>query len=183
MLILDCCDEKQSLDFKLYRVNLKPMPTPILQKLCGSEKPPLKFVPLYTEIKSHVKVSDADKVAMSAMISENKQWEDPVSVLHLGNESNQQSHQDMIVSMEKTAELIDNIYQYVCKCVTEEGNQDEENIKKIVARTLSDIPSLSYENVANNMFIKNRRDIMMINYLSKLTETQLCIAERISSGL
>ena len=187
MLIVDCCDDNQSLDFKLYRCDLKRFPQKVLEGLQNTKqedmKPESLFVPLYTEMKAKVKVSDADKVAMSAMINENKNWEDPISVARLGNEVKDESNEDMIISMEKTMELLDNIYQYVCQSLIEDDKADKQNMNEIVARTLADIPNLSYENATNNLFIKSRRDLVMINYLAKLTETQLCIAERISSGL
>lgn len=176
MLILDCCDENQSLDYKLYRSDVKSFPKAIVQKLNMTST----FTLLYTEVSAVIKASDADKVALSAMVSENKNWGDAVSVAHIGNEKEQV--QETTVSVEKTMELLDSIYQYVSNCVTNEKSE-KKDVQETVARTLASIPTLSYENAADNLFVKNRRDASMINYLAKLTETQLCIAERISSGL
>lgn len=85
------------------------------------------------------------------------------------------------LSMEKLYALLDSTLEYVQAVVDGKEAPDEEKGRQI-ADTLANVPRVRPE-IFDKLFHNSLQDLLMVSYLSRMTRTQLDVAEKLNASL
>merc|ERR1712107_846061 len=96
-------------------------------------------------------------------------------------EGNKKDDEPLLVSMEKLFTMLETASNYVDSVVDGKITADAEVGRK-VADTLATVPRIRPE-VFDKLFNDSLQDLLMVTYLSNITQTQLSIAEKLNASL
>lgn len=139
----------------------------------GKRMPPLaRFEPVDLQITAY----EAEKIGVDALINgipEDERLDAPASILT--------DFDNLEGSLYKLADMINGISTYVEKVKAGEM-QGDPVIGKMIVQALSNIPHLTEENF-QEILSGNMQDLLMVIYLSKVTRSQLLLADKINQLL
>jgi translation initiation factor 3 subunit F len=123
---------------------------------------------VFHELNLKLKTNEPERICLHEMIEANgEKKEKPVDALQ--------------VSMEKLFSLLDSTLDYVNQVVEGKVPADAEMGRQI-ADTLATIPRIRPQ-VFDELFHDSLQDLLMVTYLSNITQTQLTIAEKLNASL
>merc|ERR1712224_511997 len=91
------------------------------------------------------------------------------------------AEEPLLVSMEKLYNLLETWADYV-DSVVEGKNIPDAEVGRKVADALATVPRIRPE-VFDKLFNDSLQDLLMVTYLSNITQTQLSIAEKLNASL
>ena len=136
---------------------------------------------VFHEVRCSVVASDPERIVVNNMIQNVGDTTRSIS------ETNQNAL-DLTLSVEKLLGMLEKASSFVDDVITGTGegkSSDEDEVNEIgrkLADTLSGVPSIREEDF-DSMFNENMQDMLMVSYLSNLTQTQLTIAEKLNASL
>lgn len=128
---------------------------------------------MFHEIDMSLKSSDCEKICVDRMVKE----------CYYGGESKERGDDtdELKESVEKLLEMLEGASEYVDRVVDGSVAADDET-GMTIADTLSTVPRIRKE-VFDQLFNDSLQDMLMVNYLSHITKTQLTIAEKLNAIL
>jgi len=125
---------------------------------------------MFHELRLTLQNSDPEKLALHRMAEDSKDKRTPES-----------SDELLLISMEKLYNLLETASNYV-DSVIEGKTSPDADIGRKVADTLATVPRIRPE-VFDKLFDDSLQDLLMVTYLSNITQTQLSIAEKLNASL
>ena len=124
---------------------------------------------IFNELRLSLKSSEPEAICMSEMIAYEKGTTKASSIDALE------------VSMEKLHSLLETALEYVNSVVDGKVQPDAE-LGRQIADTLATVPRIRPQ-VFDRIFHDSLQDLLMVTYLSNITQTQLTIAEKLNASL
>lgn len=124
---------------------------------------------MFHELRLTLKNSEAETLALHRMVQDSK------------GESKESTEEPLLISMEKLYKLLETASDYVDSVVEGKTSADAE-VGRQVADTLATVPRIRPE-VFDKLFNDSLQDLLMVTYLSNITQTQLSIAEKLNASL
>lgn len=126
---------------------------------------------MFHELRLTLKNSEPETLALHRMVADSK-----------GKAAGEESAEEpLLVSMEKLYNLLETASDYVDSVIEGKTLPDAEVGRK-VADTLASVPRIRPE-VFDKLFNDSLQDMLMVTYLSNITQTQLSIAEKLNASL
>mmetsp|Transcript_10598 Transcript_10598/g.25091 ORF Transcript_10598/g.25091 Transcript_10598/m.25091 type:complete len:305 (-) Transcript_10598:162-1076(-) len=125
---------------------------------------------MFHELRLTLQKSEAETLALHRMVADSK-----------GRDAEESEEEPLLVSMEKLYNLLETASTYVDSVVEGNTSPDAE-IGRKVADTLATVPRIRPE-VFDKLFNDSLQDLLMVTYLSNITQTQLSIAEKLNASL
>jgi translation initiation factor 3 subunit F len=119
-----------------------------------------------------LKNSEPETLALHRMVADSKGKKDSEELVE---------QEPLLVSMEKLFNLLETASDYVDAVIDGKISPDAEVGRK-VADTLATVPRIRPE-VFDKLFNDSLQDLLMVTYLSNITQTQLSIAEKLNASL
>lgn len=123
---------------------------------------------MFHELRLTVQNSEPENLALHRMVADSK-GED------------KEKDEPLLVSMEKLYNMLEKASDYVDSVMDGKISPDAE-IGRQVANTLATVPRIRPE-VFDKLFNDSLQDLLMVTYLSNITQTQLSIAEKLNASL
>jgi len=123
---------------------------------------------MFHELRLTVQNSEPENLALHRMVADSK-GED------------KEKDEPLLVSMEKLYNMLEIASDYVDSVMDGKISPDAE-IGRQVAHTLATVPRIRPE-VFDKLFNDSLQDLLMVTYLSNITQTQLSIAEKLNASL
>lgn len=123
---------------------------------------------MFHELRLTVQNSEPENLALHRMVADSK-GED------------KEKDEPLLVSMEKLYNMLEIASDYVDSVMDGKISPDAE-IGRQVANTLATVPRIRPE-VFDKLFNDSLQDLLMVTYLSNITQTQLSIAEKLNASL
>lgn len=123
---------------------------------------------MFHELRLTLQNSEPETLALHRMVADSK-----------GKANEESVEEPLLVSMEKLYTLLTTASDYVDSVVDGKVSPDAEVGRK-VADTLATVPHIRPE-VFDKLFNDSLQDLLMVTYLSNITQTQLSIAEKLLS--
>lgn len=123
---------------------------------------------MFHELRLTVQNSEPENLALHRMVADSK-GED------------KEKDEPLLVSMEKLYNMLEIASDYVDSVMDGKRSPDAE-IGRQVANTLATVPRIRPE-VFDKLFNDSLQDLLMVTYLSNITQTQLSIAEKLNASL
>lgn len=123
---------------------------------------------MFHELRLTVQNSEPENLALHRMVADSK-GED------------KEKDEPLLVSMEKLYNMLERASDYVDSVMDGKISPDAE-IGRQVANTLATVPRIRPE-VFDKLFNDSLQDLLMVTYLSNITQTQLSIAEKLNASL
>jgi translation initiation factor 3 subunit F len=124
---------------------------------------------MFHELRLTLKNSEAETLALHRMVEDSK------------GKSAELTEEPLLISMEKLYKLLETASEYVDSVVDGKTSPDAE-VGRQVADTLASVPRIRPE-VFDKLFNDSLQDLLMVTYLSNITQTQLSIAEKLNASL
>ena len=124
---------------------------------------------IFNELRLSLRSSEPEAICMSEMIASEKGTTKP------------SSSDALEVSMEKLHSLLETALEYVNSVVDGKVQPDAE-LGRQIADTLASVPRIRPQ-VFDRIFHDSLQDLLMVTYLSNITQTQLTIAEKLNASL
>eukprot|EP00533_Pseudo-nitzschia_delicatissima_P001702 CAMPEP_0116097160 /NCGR_PEP_ID=MMETSP0327-20121206/10566_1 /TAXON_ID=44447 /ORGANISM="Pseudo-nitzschia delicatissima, Strain B596" /LENGTH=304 /DNA_ID=CAMNT_0003588911 /DNA_START=93 /DNA_END=1007 /DNA_ORIENTATION=- len=124
---------------------------------------------MFHELRLTLKNSEAETLALHRMVEDSKE------------KSAEPTEEPLLISMEKLYKLLETASEYVDSVVDGKTSPDAE-VGRQVADTLAGVPRIRPE-VFDKLFNDSLQDLLMVTYLSNITQTQLSIAEKLNASL
>ena len=132
---------------------------------------------MFQEVKVEIAMSDAEISCLHHMIHGQKEsWNNSIILSDLGDE-----RQALAESIEKLSSVVDKISAYVDN-VVDGKEMPLPELGIAIADALESVQLVRADDF-HSIFKERTQDLVMVSYLSTLTQTQLYIAEKISSVL
>jgi len=125
---------------------------------------------MFHELRLTLKNSEPEVLALHRMVADSK-----------GKACEESAQEPLLVSMEKLYNLLETASDYVDSVIEGKTSPDAEVGRK-VADTLATVPRIRPE-VFDKLFNDSLQDLLMVTYLSNITQTQLSIAEKLNASL
>eukprot|EP00536_Pseudo-nitzschia_multiseries_P003327 jgi/Psemu1/236568/estExt_Genewise1.C_510011 len=125
---------------------------------------------MFHELRLTLQNSEPETLALHRMVEDSK-----------GKSAEESAEEPLLVSMEKLYNLLESASNYVDSVVEGKTSPDAE-IGREVADTLATVPRIRPE-VFDKLFNDSLQDLLMVTYLSNITQTQLSIAEKLNASL
>ena len=125
---------------------------------------------MFHELRLTLQNSEPETLALHRMVADSKE-----------KSTEESSEEPLLVSMETLYNLLETASNYVDSVVEGKTSPDAE-IGRKVADTLATVPRIRPE-VFDKLFNDSLQDMLMVTYLSKITQTQLSIAEKLNASL
>merc|ERR1712070_1043311 len=122
------------------------------------------------ELRLTLKNSEAETLALHRMVEDSK-----------GKSATEPTEEPLLISMEKLYKLLETASEYVDSVIDGKTSPDAE-VGRQVADTLASVPRIRPE-VFDKLFNDSLQDLLMVTYLSNITQTQLSIAEKLNASL
>jgi translation initiation factor 3 subunit F len=129
---------------------------------------------MFHELRLTIKNSEPETLALHRMVADSK-------LRKTDEEGSVELAEPLLVSMERLFNLLEAASDYVDSVVEGKTAPDAEIGRKI-ADTLATVPRVRPE-VFDKLFNDSLQDLLMVTYLSNITQTQLLIAEKLNSSL
>mmetsp|Transcript_28468 Transcript_28468/g.28824 ORF Transcript_28468/g.28824 Transcript_28468/m.28824 type:complete len:307 (-) Transcript_28468:81-1001(-) len=126
---------------------------------------------MFHELRLTLKNSEPETLALHRMVADGKGKGTEEVV----------DDEPLLVSMEKLCNLLESASDYVDSVIDGKITPDAEVGRK-VADTLATVPRIRPE-VFDKLFNDSLQDLLMVTYLSNITQTQLSIAEKLNASL
>jgi len=126
---------------------------------------------MFHELRLTLKNSEPETLALHRMVADSKE----------GKAAEEPAEEPLLVSMEKLYNLLETASNYVDSVIEGKTISDAEVGRK-VADTLATVPRIRPE-VFDKLFNDSLQDLLMVTYLSNITQTQLSIAEKLNASL
>lgn len=127
---------------------------------------------MFHELRLTLKNSEPETLALHRMVADSKGKKDSEELVE---------QEPLLVSMEKLFNLLETASDYVDAVIDGKISPDAEVGRK-VADTLATVPRIRPE-VFDKLFNDSLQDLLMVTYLSNITQTQLSIAEKLNASL
>ena len=128
----------------------------------------------FNQIKVDVVASEAEKVGLDAMTKGKE--------IRGENASSLTSELDGLESaIGNIRKMLSSVLTYVDEVVAKKREPDP-TIGRLIADTLAAVPHMDQETF-HSLFQSSLQDLLMVTYLSNLTQTQLALAERITTSV
>jgi len=125
---------------------------------------------MFHEVRLTLQNSEPETLALHRMVADSK-----------GKATEELTEEPLLVSMEKLYSLLETASDYVDSVIEGKTSADAE-IGRKVADTLATVPRIRPE-VFDKLFNDSLQDLLMVTYLSNITQTQLSIAEKLNESL
>ena len=125
---------------------------------------------MFHELRLTLQNSEPETLALHRMVEDSK-----------GKLTRESSNEPLLISMEKLYNLLETASDYVDSVIDGKTSPDAE-IGRKVADTLATVPRIRPE-VFDKLFNDSLQDLLMVTYLSNITQTQLSIAEKLNASL
>lgn len=125
---------------------------------------------MFHELRLTLQNSEPETLALHRMVADSKE-----------KSTEESSEEPLLVSMETLYNLLETASNYVDSVVEGKTSPDAE-IGRKVADTLATVPRIRPE-VFDKLFNDSLQDMLMVTYLSNITQTQLSIAEKLNASL
>eukprot|EP00531_Pseudo-nitzschia_arenysensis_P002433 CAMPEP_0116117354 /NCGR_PEP_ID=MMETSP0329-20121206/1525_1 /TAXON_ID=697910 /ORGANISM="Pseudo-nitzschia arenysensis, Strain B593" /LENGTH=305 /DNA_ID=CAMNT_0003610907 /DNA_START=112 /DNA_END=1029 /DNA_ORIENTATION=+ len=125
---------------------------------------------MFHELRLTLKNSEAETLALHRMVEDSK-----------GKSATEPTEEPLLISMEKLYKLLETASEYVDSVIDGKTSPDAE-VGRQVADTLASVPRIRPE-VFDKLFNDSLQDLLMVTYLSNITQTQLSIAEKLNASL
>lgn len=125
---------------------------------------------MFHELRLTVQNSEPETLALHRMVADSK-----------GEDKKEKEDEPLLVSMEKLYNMLERASDYVDSVIDGKISPDAE-VGRQVADTLATVPRIRPE-VFDKLFNDSLQDLLMVTYLSNITQTQLSIAEKLNASL
>mmetsp|Transcript_13393 Transcript_13393/g.38562 ORF Transcript_13393/g.38562 Transcript_13393/m.38562 type:complete len:335 (+) Transcript_13393:138-1142(+) len=130
---------------------------------------------LFHELRLGMTCSEAETLALEKIVGSQK------GAAGEQAEEDKDNRDQLEISMEKLFERLETTAAYVDSVVDGTTTANAE-VGRQIANTLASVPSVRPE-VLDNLFNDSLQDLLMVTYLSKITKTQLTIADKLNASL
>jgi translation initiation factor 3 subunit F len=127
---------------------------------------------MFHELRLTLKNSEPETLALHRMVADSQEKKDSEELV---------DQEPLLVSMEKLFNILETASDYVDAVIDGKISPDAEVGRK-VADTLATVPRIRPE-VFDKLFNDSLQDLLMVTYLSNITQTQLSIAEKLNASL
>ena len=125
---------------------------------------------MFHELPLTLQNTEPEKLALHRMAEDSKD-----------GKTTESTDEALLISMEKLYNLLETASDYV-NSVVEGKTSPDADIGRQVADTLATVPRIRPE-VFDKLFNDSLQDLLMVTYLSNITQTQLSIAEKLNASL
>lgn len=126
---------------------------------------------MFHELRLTLQNSEPETLALHRMVADSKGK----------SAAGESTEEPLLISMEKLYNLLETASDYVDSVIEGKTSPDAEVGRK-VADTLATVPRIRPE-VFDKLFNDSLQDMLMVTYLSNITQTQLSIAEKLNASL
>mmetsp|Transcript_43882 Transcript_43882/g.106401 ORF Transcript_43882/g.106401 Transcript_43882/m.106401 type:complete len:220 (+) Transcript_43882:236-895(+) len=133
---------------------------------------------LFHEVRLTMESTDPEQICLRRMVTDDKKAHGTDSEKDAVKE---EEKEPLVASMQKLYDLLEKTSSYVDSVVDGTTPADPE-MGREVADTLATVPRIRPE-VFDQLFNDSLQDLLMVEYLSSITRTQVAVAEKLNASL